>query len=91
MTVYRVRQKSTGLYSVGGLRFKFQEKGKTWPSIGAVKNHFALIERYAQVHRLGVVPSITVEAREYLASVEIVPFIVGEVERPSIPVADFLT
>jgi hypothetical protein len=38
-TVYKIRQKSTGLYSSGGTRPTFTKKGKIWRNLGHLKNH----------------------------------------------------
>lgn len=40
--IYRIRQKSTGLYSTGGFYpSKFNKTGKTWLSLNAVSTHIA--------------------------------------------------
>ena len=46
--VYMIRRKSDGLYSAGGTTPIFTKNGKTWSSIGALKNHLnqAIIRDY---------------------------------------------
>ena len=39
ITVYKIRDKKTGLFSRGGVNPLWSEKGKTWNSLGALKNH----------------------------------------------------
>lgn len=40
--IYRIRQKSTGLYSTGGFfPSKFSKAGKTWHSLNAVSTHIS--------------------------------------------------
>ena len=89
MTIYRVRKIGTEEYSKGGLDCRFNKKGKVWNGSGPLKCHLALIKRYAEAWKRG--GHSTNLFADYLASVEVVPFIVGEVERSPIPVADSLT
>ena len=81
MTIYRVRKIGTELYSDGGMFGRFSKTGRAFKA-GPLKCHFAQLKKYADAGRQ--------EVRDYLASVEVVPFIVGEVERSSIPLAEFL-
>lgn len=39
LRLYRVRDKTSGLYSSGGTRPKWGNGGKTWYGIGPLKNH----------------------------------------------------
>ncbi len=39
ITVYKIRDKDTGLYSTGGYQPKWNSRGKTWNNLGAAKNH----------------------------------------------------
>ena len=41
--VYRIKRKSDGLYSTGGSCPRFTKKGKTWSSIGNLKNHLNMV------------------------------------------------
>jgi hypothetical protein len=41
---YKIRQKSTGLYSTGGYWPKFTKNGKTWSGSGPLKNHLKLTQ-----------------------------------------------
>lgn len=38
-TFFKIRDKKTGLFSRGGVGPSWSVEGKTWSSIGAVKNH----------------------------------------------------
>jgi hypothetical protein len=40
-TVYKIRRKSDGLFSTGGMSPHFNEKGKIWNQRGHVSNHMA--------------------------------------------------
>ena len=43
--IYKIRHSSTGLYSMGGTDAdRWNKHGKTWPSIGALKNHLRLYQ-----------------------------------------------
>jgi hypothetical protein len=39
MKVFKIRDKNTGLFSTGGCQPDFNKEGKTWMSIGHIKNH----------------------------------------------------
>ena len=39
ITVYKIRDRKTGLYSRGGVNPQWSKQGKTWNSLGALKNH----------------------------------------------------
>lgn len=39
MKIYKIRDLSTGKYSTGGIRPEWEEDGKVWLSIGALKSH----------------------------------------------------
>ena len=43
MISFKIRRKSDGLFSTGGTTPKFTKNGKTWSSIGALKNHLNLM------------------------------------------------
>jgi len=43
ITVYKIRDTATGLFSTGGIRPKWTKCGKTWSSVGSVKSHLTLI------------------------------------------------
>lgn len=44
--LYKILNTETGLYSSGGSTPSFKKTGKTWTTIGALKNHLALVEDY---------------------------------------------
>jgi hypothetical protein len=39
LTLYKVRNRATGLFRVGGMRGKYSKTGKSWSSKGALKGH----------------------------------------------------
>jgi len=39
MKIYKIRRKSDGLFSTGGMVPKWSKTGKTWNQIGHFKNH----------------------------------------------------
>lgn len=38
-TEYKIRHVESGLYSCGGTRMRWADKGKTWTNLGHLKNH----------------------------------------------------
>lgn len=50
MKLYKIRNKTTGLYSNGGSNAAFphnwDNKGKTWKRIGDVRNHVTMMRDY---------------------------------------------
>lgn len=86
MTVYRIRKKGTELYSLGGISRRFNKTGRIFKA-GPLKCHFAQVQKWAGESWRG---GLAAELTEYLATVEVVPFIVGEVERPAVDLADFV-
>lgn len=42
--VYKIQDKTTGLYSCGGSYPRFSKTGKAWTNIGHLKNHFRQLE-----------------------------------------------
>lgn len=62
MTVYKIKSRPSGMYSMGGTSLRFTSKiGKTWSGEGPLKLHLNLIEAKAR----GNYPS-SVNARKYL-------------------------
>lgn len=41
--IYRIRRKSDGLFSTGGMSPRFTKKGKIWQGLGPLKNHLNLL------------------------------------------------
>lgn len=44
MKVYKIKNLTTGLYSLGGLYPRWGKKGKLWNSKQAIKSHLRLVE-----------------------------------------------
>ena len=62
MTVYKIKSRTSGMYSMGGIILRFTSKiGKTWSGEGPLKLHLNLIEDCAR----GNLPS-SANARKYL-------------------------
>ncbi len=68
MTVYKIRDKETGLYSDGGRWPKFSKKGKTWKEIGHVKLHISQFN-----------DNWKWRDNDYLSKIEVVAFDVQEI------------
>jgi hypothetical protein len=70
MTFYKIRHKTTGLFSVGGVEPRFNKRGKTWATMAHVKLHLSGVRHYAEI------PSspLSAQAQEYLNSIEIVEY-----------------
>lgn len=56
MTIYRVRNTRTGLYSRGGLYVRWTKRGKIWTTKGALKNHFNRVLRSNEYRTINVLP-----------------------------------
>jgi hypothetical protein len=75
LEIYKIRRKSDGLFSTGGLKPKFSKKGKSWPSRGNVTNHLSLF---------------TYEKRKfYYDDCEVVCILYQELNTESIDVSDW--
>jgi hypothetical protein len=46
MKLYKIRHKVTGLFSAGGHSPSWTKKGKTWSSLGHLKNHINGVVEY---------------------------------------------
>jgi len=44
MKVYKIRDKDTGLYALGGIYGGWNKTGKSWSTIGNLKGHLAMFE-----------------------------------------------
>ena len=78
-TVYKIRDKKTGLFRKGGFNL-WSTQGKTWSGIGPLKLHLNLLRDAVRYDwELGKhVPLCNVEA--LIANWEIVPFVLVESE-----------
>lgn len=52
--IYKIKDKITGLYSMGGTIPYFNKRGKTWSSRGAVSNHIRLA-RYPNKENIQII------------------------------------
>lgn len=48
---YKIKNQKTGLYSTGGSIPRWTAKGKTWSSLGPLKNHLGLVLDNNRAHR----------------------------------------
>lgn len=80
---YKIWNKDTGLFSAGGSTPKWNKSGKSWASIGALKNHLRLVqEHHSNYKRRGpaIPPSwlvvvaevIVTEGRTYASACDLV-------------------
>ena len=44
MTLYKIRDKGTGLFSTGGAYVKWHTKGKEWRTLGHLRAHLTMIK-----------------------------------------------
>lgn len=51
MLCYKIKNKD-GLFSTGGKSPKFKKKGKSWSSLGHLKNHLTLVNEYPNFHNI---------------------------------------
>ena len=49
-TIFKIRQRTSGLFSRGGVNPKFDTKGKVWQGIGPLKNHLNVVENAGRVY-----------------------------------------
>lgn len=68
MVIYKVRSKTTGLYSQGGIHPTFSKVGKIWKNIGYLRNHFNQLDN----HGRNIYKSTDVEIIELVITEEIV-------------------
>ena len=61
MKSYKIRSKTTGLYSTGGMSPRFNKVGKTWSHIGHVKNHLVQFHKIKDQWYLGDIEVIEAE------------------------------
>lgn len=65
---YKVRDKNTGLFSMGGCYPRFKKGGKVWYQIGHLKNHlnqFKALPVYWEVCEYPVIEPIAFPAVDY--------------------------
>ena len=48
MKVYKIKDNKTGLYHSGGGGERWDKNGKTWSSLGRLKNHFSYFREYTK-------------------------------------------
>ncbi len=76
MKVYKIRHKVTGEYSTGGMYVFWNKRGKTWNTIGHMKAHLRMLEKYEkdisrdmknwEVLELEIVEASKTDALEFL-------------------------
>jgi hypothetical protein len=92
MTVYKIRRKSDGLFSTGGIAPAFSPKGKTWTNRGALTNHLVLIRGQIERARryIELYPQSYSRINSSLSTLyndcEVVEFELVEIERATEPV-----
>lgn len=77
--IYKIRDKETRLFSKGGdladrpnlVKYRWSKKGKTWNSIGALKNHLNFFKKIPDtweiiVYEVLTNPSHTISAKELM-------------------------
>ncbi len=53
MTLYKIRDRATGLFSTGGRRPGWNKKGKYWNSMGTLRAHLSLVHDAGNQYRGG--------------------------------------
>lgn len=57
---YKIRRRSDGFYSTGGMHPEWRKTGKVWAGLNQLHNHFACIQEYQQYqmrrHRGDTIP-----------------------------------
>jgi hypothetical protein len=49
-TIFKIRNRTTHLFSRGGVNPKFDTKGKVWRGIGPIKNHLNVVHNAGKVY-----------------------------------------
>lgn len=71
-TIFKIRRKYDGLFSTGGTYPMFNERGKTWNGLGAVRNHINLCTESANRGDKRL--------QQYLSDIELVEFEIVELQ-----------
>lgn len=74
MTLYRIRDKNTGLYSKGGSPPEWGKIGKVWVALHHLNAHLSMIKEYggidsynnAEIIVLDVKESTTIDVNKYM-------------------------
>lgn len=79
--VYKIRNKTTGLFSGGGAYPRWSKKGKVWTSMGNLRNHLNMFKTY----RSGFSPQF----KDELSSWEVIEYHItmAEQEKETNPTA----
>jgi hypothetical protein len=75
MQIYKIRNKTTGLYSTGGSYPSFSKKGKAWNARGHVTSHLSLFNKSTK--------------KTYYEDCEVVCFEVQEITVDNVDVLDW--
>ncbi len=51
MKLYKIRDKKTGLFSMGGVYPRFTTKGKIWNGSGPIKSHLTQMKHYVKYYQ----------------------------------------
>lgn len=54
MEAVKLRHKETGLYSTGGMYYDWTKRGRTWPSVGALKCSLVQLHLHSYRNEHGV-------------------------------------
>lgn len=76
MQIYKIRQKSTGLFSAGGLDHKWKKNGKIWKNKQSLGGHLDLLKEYSGKYKYknsedveivvyNIVEDATIDLNEY--------------------------
>jgi hypothetical protein len=49
--MYKIRRKSDGKFSTGGLTPRFTKKGKVWTEVQYLKSHLNMLKKWREVYR----------------------------------------
>ncbi len=87
MKVYKIKDTNTGLFSLGGRGMRFNEKGKTWNTLGGLKNvlnyrHISWDSDY------GTTPVTRYIVNKIPANLEVVVVEINESECEKFPASD---
>jgi hypothetical protein len=79
--MYKIRRKSDGLFSRGGIDPPFSKRGKIYPTLGILKNHLAWVKEYIE-------KGVNNAQSAYFNDTEIVEYV--EVEANATPTSAYL-
>lgn len=81
---YKIRNKTSGLYSLGGMNPSWNKRGKTWNNLGHIKSHLSGVKQHLSYENSKT--RSTLNMREW----EIVEYVFEKGNETVIPVEELI-